>query len=113
MRSVRSPQSGRSGGRLAARAPFGWKVGWASPAAACAGGAEYICGAACAGAGPPADLGIGPEDDRAMGPEDDRAMGPEDDRAIGPEDDRAIGPEDDRAIGPELAPFVPAGAGRP
>src|SRR5215472_12122966 len=95
MRSVRSPQSGRSGGRLAARAPFGWKVGWARPAAgraggpACAGGAEYICGAADAGDGPVPALGIGPEDDRA------------------------IGPEDDRAIGPELAPLVPTGAGRP
>src|SRR4029077_7751184 len=103
MRSVRSPQSGRSGGRLAARAPFGWKVGCASPAAgreggaACAGGAEYICGAAGARAGPPADLGIGPEDDRAIGPEDDRAMGP----------------DDDRAMGPELAPLVRAGEGRP
>src|ERR1700722_16911391 len=103
MRSVRAPQPGRSGARLAARAPFGWKVGWASPAAgraggaACAGGAEYICGAACAGARPPTDLGIGPEDDRAMGPEDDRAMGP----------------EEDRAIGPELAPLVRAGTGRP
>src|SRR5215472_3304330 len=91
MRSVRSPQSGRAGGRLAARAPFGWKLGCARPAAgrACAGGAEYICGAADAGAGPVPVLGIGPEDDRA------------------------IGPEDDRAIGPELASFVPMGAGRP
>ena len=32
---------------------------------------------------------------------------------MGPEDDRAMGPEDDRAMGPELAPLVPAGAGRP